>query len=188
MAANTAEKPYQKSYPVGVDDKIVPIMVYSPYGICWGDVIIKERVRASTWLRTNAAPDNLSIYHARYLITTSPECSLKPMTFQVLHVPVEQVLAFHIIPPAADPLDYDPSEPNRKMDPVAVLVNTFIMEGFLRLSSLATIGTYLDVNHETFTPLYNAEIRCLLLPALGKVRVPYVLIRQLSAQFAARGG
>ncbi len=186
METSTAEKTQQKSYQLGIDDKIVQFMVYLSTGLCWGDVLMKEKVRASTWLRTNAAPDNMTIHHARYLITISPGCSLKPQVFNTLHIPVDQVLAYHIVPPAADPVDYDPSEPNRKMAPLTVMFSTFILDGFLRVASVSSVGKYLDVNREAFTPIYNAEIRSQFLP-LGTVRVPYLMVRQNTAQFATHG-
>ena len=117
--------------PVGSDEKVAQIMAYTTNSLIWGDVVVKEMIRVSTWLRTNAAPDRFPIYNARVLVTTSAAAA-KPAVFSELNISVPTVLAFHLAPPGKDPADYDPTEPNRKMDDVSAIVSTFLFKGKLR--------------------------------------------------------
>lgn len=90
------------------------------------------------------------------------------------------------MPPAKDPLDYDATEPNRKMEPVNALVSTFLVKGSLRLSTSSSLHKFLEITRENFTALYDAEVTNLLIPSFGPLTVPYILVRQESTVFATR--
>lgn len=171
---------------VGPEEKTAAVMAYTGDKLCWGDIVIKKQVRASTWLRTNLAPEVVQIYNAKVLITTTPIESSKPMTFPEIHIPNEKVIAFHLIPPAQDPLDYDTTEPNRKMTPISVIVGTFKIDGFMRMSTQSNLAKYLDITRENFTSIYDAEISSPILPSLGIFRVPFLLVRQSAVIFSTR--
>ena len=160
-------------------------MAYTATSICRGDVILKEKLRGSTWLRTNAAPDNVCIYNARVLNVIS-NGTAKQLLFPEIHILTAQINMFHLVPPTRDPLDYDVNEPNRKMEPVSILCDTFRIDGLIRISNQASLAKYVEITHEIFTSLYDAEISCLLLPALGIIKVPYVIVRQSISMFATR--
>ncbi len=66
-----AEDELVTKYNLGEDDKAVQLMVYVSYGIFWGIVVTKERVRLSTWLRGQAAPDNIRLLDSKSIITTA---------------------------------------------------------------------------------------------------------------------
>ncbi len=168
----------------GPEDKSAPVMVYLRNNICWGDVYVKQAVRVSTWLRTNAAPDVLTIYNPRVLITTN--AGNRPIQLPELHIAATEVMAFHLIPPAKDPIDYDPNEPNRHMDPVTIITANFRMDGSIRLAGATTLAKYLEVTHETYTSIYDADISCPVIPQLGVMHVPFVLVRQSGSIFAVR--
>jgi hypothetical protein len=138
----------------------------------------------STWLRTNSAPDWFRLYNARAMssLLTSP---VKPLLFTELHISVSQILAYHLMPPAKDPPDYDATEPNRIMQPATLLVGATRIDGFLRLSSKVTIAKYLEVAREPFTGVYDAKISNMNMPQLGVISVPFVLVRQETAVFAS---
>ncbi|NPV76954.1 MAG: hypothetical protein HPY59_11340 [Anaerolineae bacterium] len=176
----------QTASMVVTGEKSAAVMAYTHNKLCWGEIVIKEQVRVSTWLRTNLAPEVIRIYNAKMLITTAPVESLKPMTFSEIHVPTEKVIAFHLIPPAKDPLDYDPSEPNRQMTPISVLVGAFKVDGFMRMSMQSNLAKYLEITRENFTAIYDAEISSPILSALGIFRVPYLLVRQNAVIFTTR--
>jgi len=91
-----------------------------------------------------------------------------------------------LLPPASEPLDYDPNEPHRKMEPVSALLGFFRFDGLMRMSTHTTLGQYLEVTKETFTPFYEVEITNLAIPALKAVRVSYALVRQDASLFATR--
>lgn len=166
------------------DEKISHVMIYTLSGIYWGELITKSIIRVSTWLRTNAVPDRITLHNAKGMITTGGQVS--PTSYTELHISLSQIQAFHLIPPEQDPIDYDPTEPNRKMEPVLILLSSFQFKGYLRLSTTSTVKKFLDVTHELYTPIYDAEITNLLLPNLGSIKVPYTLIRQETAIFAKR--
>lgn len=167
------------------DEKVTPVMVYTLTGLAVGKLITKEQVRVSTWLRTDMAPAYLSLHEARFLSLAGSEGG-QSLTFSELHLPTSQTLAFHLLPPTSDPLDYDPNEPHRKMEPTSVIVGFFRFDGLMRMSTHSTLGQYLEVTKEIFTPFYEVEITNLAIPSLKAVRVPYALIRQDAALFATR--
>ena len=167
------------------DEKTGQIMVYMRNSICWGDVIVKSQIRISTWLRTNAAPDFVAIYNARVLTTTT-NITPKPLSFIEMHVDISEIMAYHLVPPAQDPIDYDASEPNRRMVPISVVVSPFKFDGFMRMAGKTDLAKYIEVTRELYTPLYDVEITCPMISGLGTIKVPYVLIRQNGPIFAYR--
>lgn len=164
-------------YTLAGDEKASAIMVYTANSIYWGEVITKQMIRVSTWLRTNSAPDWLCLFNAKAMssLMTQP---VKPHAFTELHIAVSQVLAYHLMPPAKDPLDYDVTEPNRKMHPVTVLIGPTRIDGYIRLASQSSVSKYLEVAHEPFTGLYDAKISNLNMPGLGVISVPFLLVRK----------
>ena len=174
-----------KSYTLAVDEKATPAMVYTPSSLAWGDIITKELVRVRTWLRTNMAPIYLSLYDARVL-QIGGAGSARPWAFSEYHVPTSHAIAFHLLPPAPDLLETDVLEEKRKAEPVTVLAGLFRFDGFARMASVSKLGGYLDATKETFMPLYDVEISHPATPSLGVMRIPYVLVRQEAALFAAR--
>ncbi len=173
-----------KPYVLKENEKVTAVMAYTQAGLYWGEVVTKTQIRVSTWLRTNVAPDYLTLYNAHFLLTVGNSL-LKPVTYRELHVSTSQVLAYHLVPPGKDPADYDANEPNRKFEPVTALVGTFRIDGSIRMATISSLAQYLDVTREEYTPLYNCEISQLNNPALGCVSVPYALVRQEMAVFTA---
>ena len=173
------------AYTLAADEKSAQVMIYTLNTLFWGDVVVKTVIRVSTWLRTNTVPDWISLYNAGSIITTSGTAP-RTTSFAEVAVPIQQIIAFHLLPPATDPLDYDASEPNRRMEPVNALIGTFQVKGLLRINSSSNLRRYLEVTRENYTPIYDAEITNLILPAFGPLKVPYILIRQVSAVFTTR--
>jgi hypothetical protein len=170
----------------GPDEKQASVIFYTASNIVWGEVLYRSTIRVSTWLRTNAVPDFLTILNAKVLNTTSPIDTPKPIHFPEIHIPTSQVLAYHLLPPAKDPMDYDPTEPNRCMDPVTVIVGTFKFDGFMRMSTRMVVRKYLEVTREGFSSIYDVDISNLIIPSLGVVKAPFVQVRQLNVMFAIR--
>jgi hypothetical protein len=92
------------------------------------------------------------------------------------------VIAFHIAPPAADPLDYDPNEASRAMAPVTALVGTFMLKAKIRYSSQTDLGTSLDVMRTTWVSLYEAEITNPSMPQFN-MQVPMLLVNSNAVSF-----
>ncbi len=159
------------------DEKAVQLMVYVQHGIYWGTVIVKKLVRLNSWLRGVSAPDNVRILDAKGLITTAGG-QPKPAAFLETNIPTEYINAYHILPPAQEDVDYDKSEPNRKMIPATLAIGTFLCKCQLRIATLQTLDKFLDVTHEEFLSAYNAEIFCPVMPSLGVLKVPMLQVRR----------
>ena len=50
----------------------------------------------------------------------------------------------------------------------------------------SNLDKYIDVTREEFTPLYNVEISNTSNPAMGVIRVPYIIVRKERTVFATR--
>lgn len=172
-----AETAQTKPYTLGPDDKVAQIMAYTANALYWGEAVVKELIRVSTWLRTNTAPDRICLYNAHALMT-SLGAAARPMQFKELHIATSQINVFHLMPPAKDPLDYDPTEPNRRMQPVTILISNFRIDGNMRLASSTSLAKFLEVTHETFSAIYDVQISNPAIPSFGTISVPYALIRQ----------
>jgi hypothetical protein len=180
------EKPMseKKPYSLSEDEKATPAMVYTPQAMAWGDILTKAVVRVSTYLRT-LAPDYVSLHDARVLPMRAGE-ALRPLRFAELHIRTPQVIAFHLLPPADEPPDYDPSEANRKMERITVFVGPFRFDGLARMAATVDLAKYLEITTETFLSLYEVEVTVPGAPGLGVVRAPQALIRRDAASFALR--
>jgi hypothetical protein len=170
--------------PKEADEKATTVVVYTETFMFWGDVITKKPIRVSTWLRINTAPESLSVYNATVLYPG--EAAQKPFGFPELHIPTMKVIAFHMMPPATDPLDYDPSEQNRRMEPVTALLAGFRMDGRVRIPAASTLKKYLEIGREVYTPLYDVTISHPGLSQWSLPKVSYVIVRQSAAAFGYR--
>ena len=174
----------KKSYTLAGDEKATPVMVYTLTGLAWGEVVTKGQVRVSTYLRT-LNPDYVSLYDARMLPVGA--AANQAMPFSELHIRTPQVIAFHLLPNApAEPMDFDPAEANRKMEPTSVLVGPFRCDASMRISTMLTLAKYVEIFTDVFLSLYDAAISCPLMPALRAVRAPLVLVRRDASAFAPR--
>lgn len=173
----------EKAYQLKDGEKVSSVMIYTNERLVWGEVITMEAIRVSTWLRTPAIPQFMCVYDAHELRFGSSETP-RPQSFQELYLPSAQIIAFHIKPPGRDPLDYDPNEQMRKMEPTTALVGWFRFDGFLRMSTQTNVSRFLDVSKETFTALYDIDITQPAMPALGVVRTPFALLRTDNVWFS----
>lgn len=173
-----------KGYALGADEKATPVMVYTPTHLCWGEVITKEMVRVSTYLRT-LNPDFVSLRDARALPIGGPGPG-QPVAFPELHIRTPHVIALHLLPPASEGPDYDPAETNRKMEPVTVLVGPYRFDANIRMSAILELQKFLDITSEVYLSLYDAVMSCPIAAAIKPLRAPMVLIRRDACGFAPR--
>ena len=173
-----------RPYPVGPDEKVTPVMVYTTNEISWGEVVTKKIIRVGAWLRTDMAPAYVQLYKAQTysLSSDGPE---RPMPLTELFIPVSHVVSLHVMPSVKEPLYYNPKEPNRKMEPVTVLIGLFQFSGYLHLSTQSNLKQFLDVLREPFVPLHNVTITHPKMPSPGTLRVPFTVVRQSVALFAS---
>jgi hypothetical protein len=174
------------NYKILPDEKVVPVMAYMVNSIVWGDIIVKNAVRVSTWLRTNMAPDTICLYNAKLLMTNSGGTTIHPLSLAEIMVSTSQIQTFFMVPPAKDQLDYDPAEPNRRMDPVTVITGPARIDGFMRFAAQSSMKKYLEVNKENFSPIYDAEIINLAMPSLRAIHVQFAIVRQATSMFMLR--
>lgn len=165
---------------LAVDEKIAMVMVYTNNMLVRGDVIAKENARVSIWLRTQGVPNYIHLYKPQVISFAGG--SPKTFSFSELFVPTVQVIAFHLVPPAQDTLDYDPAEANRMMQPLDVMVGTFMMKTKIRISMQTDVATSLDVMRASWMSIYDAEISNPYLPQFN-MRVPMLLINPNSVNF-----
>lgn len=168
-------------YTVEPDEKVVQLMVYIPGAFYRGEVVVKQIIRVSTWLRMNTAPDHIHLFNAKGMITTAS--APKVLQYTEIHMPVSQIQALHLVPPSIEPLDYDPTEPNRRMQEIVTLLGSFRMEGHMRLTGSLSLARYLETTREKYTSLYDVKISNQVVNGMVPVCVPFVLVRQEAAIF-----
>jgi hypothetical protein len=181
MSDTTTPKPYT----LEAGERATPVMVYTLTTLVRGEIITKEQLRVSTFLRTQAAPEFVGLYNVQVLIFGGPT-GIQQASFPEYYIPAQQILAYHIVPPAKDPPDYDPSEPNRKMEPAILLVGTFRFSGNLRMATQSKLSKYLELARESFISMYDVEINNPGLPSASTLKVPLALARLSTAVLATR--
>jgi len=173
----------QSAFPTLAADEIsTPVMIYLLNGMCWGDLDVRKPFNACSWLRSNTITDSLSLFNAKYvrlLMIKNPE----PIQCVQLVLPMDQILAFHILPPAQDKLDYDPSEPNLRFELVNAISGIYQFSGKIRLPLNATLAKYLRDSREQYISLYDATVNCPTISKSGEIRSPFILVRKQSSVF-----
>jgi hypothetical protein len=181
MTENNSSRPYE----LAADEKVSQVMIYTAYSLCWGELVTKEIVRVSTWLRTNAAPDNVLLWNARVL-SSQGGTATKPNVYTELHIPTNKILAIHLLPPAQDPLDYDPRDGIRKLEPITTMIGPYRFDGNLAIAEKSNLTKFIEITKENYTSMYEAEISYPMLASMGKLKVPFVLFRFTEALLAAK--
>ncbi len=169
-------------YTLASDEKMAVVVVYTPGILFRGEVVVKKLIRVNTWLRTNTAPDRICLYNTKAMVLSS-EGAKKPSYFKELYISTKTINAFHLLPPATEPPDYDPTEPNRHMISVSALLNGFRFDGSMRLSTQSNLAKFLDITREAFIPMYDSQVSNQMIPSIGVLSVPYLLIRQENCAF-----
>ncbi len=170
-------------YTLTADEKTTPVMAYTENMLIRGDVISKQNIRVSTWLRTEGAPEYMHMLKPQYIFLNSTPPKMFP--FAETYFPTAKVICFHMAPPAKDPMDYDETEKNRTMQQVSILVGTFIMTGTLRISSQVDMGTSIVNNSRiAWLSVYNVKMTNPNLPQMGELQVPMLLIRPTQVSFS----
>jgi len=173
------------SYTIAPDEKVVPMMIYTNTGMARGEMITKQTIRVSTWFRSAGVYDFLHLHRAQYLVISGAS-SIQAHSLPDLFISSYQIIAAHIIPPGQEPLDYDASEPNRKMEAVSVYFSLFRCNAAIRMSASSNLGQYLSTAKEVFLTLYDSEITCPAVPNMGTVRSPMLLLRPSASTFSLR--
>ena len=162
-------------YNLGSDEKTSTVMFYSHNLFVRGDLITKSNIRVSIWLRTQGVTNYIHLLKAQVLSLggTPP----KSLTYSEFYFPTPQIIAFHLAPPLADPIDYDPQEANRTMIDINLLLDSFTIKGKLRISTQSDLATSIEVGRSTWLSIYEAEITNPFLTQMPPIHVPMMLVR-----------
>ena len=175
-----------QKYTPSPDEKLTPIMIYTPQKLIWGNVITKQVIRVSTWLQSDMAPKYMSIADAQALMYGAGSATTT-LKFPILHIETNLIRAYHIMPPADESPYFEVNEPNRKMEPVTAIVGVFRLDGTIRMATQSDLQTYLGVSKSDFLPMHDIYMTCPILPAIKGIRAPFGLIRQADAAFTQDG-
>jgi hypothetical protein len=162
------------------DEKIAMVMVYTNNMLARGEVVAKENARVSIWLRTQGVPNYIHLYKPQVIsfIGAVP----KTFSFSEIFIPTVQVIAYHLAPPAQDPLDYETGEANRTMQPVELMIGPFMLKGKIRISMATDVATSLDVMRASWMSIYEAEITNPYLQQFN-VKAPMLLVNPSQVNF-----
>lgn len=162
-------------YVLRPDEKTTPVMLYTQHSVVRGEVVTKQNVpRVNIWLRTDGAPRYLHVLKPQVLVFGGSPA--KPLSYTEIYFPTSEVIAFHTLPPADEPLDYDPEEANRTMETVDLLVGTFLMKGKIRISTQTEVSTSLEVARVSWLSVYDVWISNPYLPQMPALQAPMVLV------------
>ena len=169
-------------YTLSAEEKSTPVLIYTSNTLVHGEVVSKQNIRVSVWLRTEGAPEYMQLLRPNVINLGGGIA--KSVAFAELYLPTSEILGFHMAPPASDPIDYDESEMNRKMEPVSILLGCFTFRGTIRVSTQVDLGTSIVSSRTVWLSIYNVKITSPNLPQMGELQAPMVIIRPKQVVFA----
>jgi hypothetical protein len=169
-------------YSLAADEKASGVMIYTQNALIRGEAVTKQSNRVSVWLRTEGAPEYIHLLKTQ-AITLSGN-AVRMQSYSEMYVPTIQIIGFHLTPPAHDPLDFDETEKNRKMQPITLLVGTFIFKGAIRISTQVDLGTSIASGRMVWMSIYDVKVSNSQLSQMGEVLVPMLLVRPGQVSFA----
>lgn len=167
--------------PLAIEEKSTLVMVYTQNSLVRGTLVTRESVRVSILLRTDGAPRFFRILNAQMLFFGGGP--VRASNHAEVYVPVARVIAFHIIPPAQDPLDYEESEKNRSVETISATVGTFVFKGNVRFSAQSGLAPSLEMTH-SWMSMYDVEINNPSLPQMPTLNVPMLLVHPAQVTFS----
>jgi hypothetical protein len=169
-------------YILRPDEKTSLVMLYTMHSVVRGEAVIKQNVpRVNIWLRTDGVPRYIHILKPQVLVFGGG--AAKTLSYPELYFPTLQIIAFHTLPPVEEPLDYDPSEADRRMETVDLLVGTFVMKGKIRISTHTEVDTTLESARVSWMSIYEASITNPYLSQMAALQVPMVLVNPSHVAF-----
>jgi hypothetical protein len=172
-----------KPYTLAQNEKSVVMMFYTNYALYRGEAIMKQNMRANTWMRVQGTPEYIHLQKAQS-INISTAGMAKPLSYPELLLPASSLIAYHIAPPSQpEAMDYDETEANRVFEAVSALVGTFIFNGHLRIAATVDTNQALLSNRAPWLSFYQVEISNPFIPQLGVLKIPLVQIRPTAVSF-----
>ena len=157
------------------DEKSTLVMTYTHNMLARGEVVTRQGVRVSTWLRTQGVPEYIHLFKPTVLHFGSGV--VKALNYAEVYVPVATVIAFHLVPPVNEALDYTADETNRIMVPVTAMAGAFLFKGYYRISAKATLSTSIELAHSDWTSIYEVDVTNPSMPQMQPIHVPLILIK-----------
>jgi hypothetical protein len=156
------------------DEKATLVMVYTHDALVRGEVVTKQFARVNIWPRTQGIPNFIHLLKPHVMLFGGSQP--KPFSYSEIFVPTVTAIGFHLAPPNVEALDYDPEEKNRALEPVTIMVGTFFVRGFVRISAATSVGTSLEIAYSGWMSIYDAEITNPFLPQMAPMQVPMMLV------------
>ena len=169
-------------YTLSTDEKVSRVMIYTLNTLVRGEVVTRQNVRVSVWLRTEGAPEYMHIFKPQVVNLSGSWVNMP--SYSELYLPTSDVISFHLTPPDHDPIDYDESEINRIMQPITVLVGSFVFNGSMRVSTQVDLGTSIIAGRAAWLSIYDVKITNPYLPQMEEVPVPMLVVRPRQVCFA----
>ena len=169
-------------YVLRPDEKTAPVMLYAQNSVIRGEAIMKQNIsRVNIWLRMDGAPRFIHILKSQVIVFGGNPP--KAFSYSEIYFPTSEAIAFHPLPPIEEPLDYDPSEADREMDMVELLVGTFVMKGKIRISTHMEVATTLESARISWMSVYDVWITNPYLPQMPALQVPMILVNPSHVAF-----
>jgi hypothetical protein len=164
------------------DEKSTLVMAYTQNMLVRGEVVTKQGVRVSTWLRTQGIPDFIHLFKPTVLHFGSGV--VKALTYTEVYIPVSTLIAFHLVPPVDEPLDYAADETNRMMVPVTAVPGTFLFKGYFRISAKSNLSTSIELAHSDWSSIYDVDVTNPSMPQMQPIHLPLILINPKQVSLA----
>ena len=155
---------------LGEDEQLTGMMMYTADGIIWGKMPHHESLLPSRILTGVTIPEILSLYEAQAMFL-GLNFVAKPVKQPHMMVPTATILGYHLQPPAEDQIDYDPTEPNRRMAPVTMYMGPLMVKGSMRISEISTVKASLEVMKASFLSLYDIQVSQANNPQMKPIRM-----------------
>jgi hypothetical protein len=169
-------------YILRPDEKTSPVMLYTLNSVVRGEAVVKQNVpRVNIWLRRDGAPRYIHILNSQVLVFGGSP--VKALSYSELYFPTSQIIAFHTLPPTDEPLDYDATEADRKMEAVDLLVGTFVIKGQIRISTHTEVDHTLESAVVSWMSVYDVSITNPYLPQMPALQVPMLLVNPSYVSF-----
>jgi hypothetical protein len=152
----------EKPYTLEADQKATQVMIGTADYLIWGDLITKAHLSIGAFLNT-LAEAFVPVYDVRILFL-APKEQVPPLERPLLFVKLEEILLF-FSPGDVEPLPEE-SE-TRRYEPVEILVGSFLIEGTILKSPIATMQNLLLVSKDDYMDFYQGTIRHVAKPWLG---------------------
>lgn len=164
------------------DDKLTQVMIYTHSSIIWGQAISKQAIRVNSWLYSEMAPTYIKLYNAQLLMIDGSNSQV-PHKHSVMHIQTSGIIAFHLMPPFIEGVDYDRDEPNRKLVPTSAYITYFRFDGFFRMAEMTSIDNFLGATKGEYISIYDITMTCPLIPSIKGIKAPMALLRQSGVTF-----